>query len=390
MSDHTNNNLRCLYFHTGVHKTGSTALQVYLSENREILIQSGFGYQFLDGTDRLAGNGQYLYGQLFLENVSDERLDQVLNLYLTDRSAAICSSEDFTRFGLAEWNRVERSCHRIGVTARIITFVRDVAAYYFSLHGQLVKGGDNYTSFDEFCNHDQYSPVLKSLRALIEAFGRDSIRLIHYESSINKMDDAFLGAIGIASLKFDNSSLQNVVNRSLTEYEKEILSKVTASTRSEYSKELSTFLISQRPDLKEAKKFEAHITELLKHRHADDVLWVNHVFFNDLDVLTIESPVSDRASNEVLSTEIQRAIDKDVAEWCILQLHSIQTKVTDYMSDRLRTIDWNNSNNAAIPKDFDPVAYLMLNEDVLKAGTAPYRHYIDFGQYETGRKWRWQ
>ena len=44
----------------------------------------------------------------------------------------------------------------------------------------------------------------------------------------------------------------------------------------------------------------------------------------------------------------------------------------------------------AIPKSFDPVAYLLLNPDLLKNRTKPFQHYLEYGQFELGRLWEWQ
>jgi hypothetical protein len=40
-----------------------------------------------------------------------------------------------------------------------------------------------------------------------------------------------------------------------------------------------------------------------------------------------------------------------------------------------------------LPADFDPVGYLRLNEDVVKAGADPRLHYLEFGKVE-GRRYR--
>jgi hypothetical protein len=71
------------------------------------------------------------------------------------------------------------------------------------------------------------------------------------------------------------------------------------------------------------------------------------------------------------------------------KLESAQAAGAAFIATRLAAIDWRNIGNPAIPGDFDPIAYLLLNLDVLKAGAPPCEHYINSGQHE-GRRWRWE
>jgi hypothetical protein len=334
------------------------------------------------------GNGQYFYEQLYERNVPESQLEALLEFYLASRQMAICSSEDFTRFKRQEWQKIKDACQRLQVQAKFVTFVRDIGPYYFSLHGQLIKGGENYASFDEFCNRDQYFPVLDSLRCLLDLFGQESMSVIHYESTINCLDSKFMRAVGLSPEHYDNTPLKQTVNRSLTEYEQEILSRINKTSGRQYSQELSDLLMRQRPHLKPAKHMNAGAIGKLVARHAVDVDWLNQTFFDSAEVVKASNGAEGNAQRDALSLEDRQAIDRDVANWCISKFQSVQDESIKYVTERLRAIDWANANNPVVPEDFDPLAYLLLNTDVLKAGMPPYKHFIGSGQYEN-RRWKW-
>ncbi|WP_394999155.1 hypothetical protein [Acinetobacter sp.] len=379
---------RTLYFHTGTHKTGSTALQVYLAFNRVLLGKAGVSYEFPPYTDQSMGNGQYFYDQIYERNTPDRQLEELLEFYLAGQTKAICSSEDFTRFRFQEWQKIKEACKRLQVKIKIVTFVRDIEPYYFSLHGQLTKGGESYGSYAEFCTRDQNSPVLDSLKCLIKTFGKESMSLIHYESAIGHIDTAFMQAIGADSESFDNASLKTTVNRSLVKYEQDVIAKINEATGRQYSYEISGLLMNKRPNLKNARQLDQEVIKTLLHRHAADVGWINQTFFDNANVVKVSENTSLDASNE-LDAKVQQAIARDVADWCITKLQSAQDNSIEYFSNRLNSIDWKNAANPAIPDNFDPIAYLLLNIDVLKAGIPPYEHFIASGQNEN-RKWKWK
>lgn len=379
--------VRTLYFHTGTHKTGSTALQAYLAANKTQLAESGVSYEFPEGMEQTMGNGQYFYNQIYDRQMSAIQLDALLEFYLSGRSTAICSSEDFTRLRCQEWQQVKDACQRLEINVKFVTFIRDIAPYYYSLYGQFIKGGEIYASFDEFCMRDQYFPVLDSLKCLSDLFGQKAMSVIHYESVMGHLDSAFMPAIGLFFDQYDNSTLKQTVNRSLNEYEQEILTLVNATSGRQYSLELADFLMRQRPNLKPTKHIDADMISMLTARHGADIEGLNQTFFGGGEVVKISSNVSQNGN--ALSVDDRQAIDRDVAIWCISKLQSVQDNSIRYVADRLRSVDWKNAGNPAIPDNFDPLAYLLSNPDVLKAGVQPYEHFIGSGRYEDGRRWEW-
>jgi hypothetical protein len=381
--------LRTLYFHTGTYKTGSTALQAYLAANKKLLARAGISYELLSGANQSAANGRYLYEHLFLTEKPHRQLEDLLESYFAGRRAAICSSEDFTNFRLQEWQQVMETCSRLQVQVKIVTFIRNIAPYYHSTHGEDIKGGLDYSSFEEYCKHNRYSAVLDSLRCLLDVFGRESMSVIHYESVIHRMDRTFMEALELPPELCDPSPLKQRVNRSLVEYEREVLSLINKALGGQYSRELGNLLLRCRPNLKPARHIGPAIMNILTTRHCDDVRWINRSFFGGTSVLKINESETVSIVDTELQAEDRQAIDRDVTNWLVSKLEAAHEKSIEDVTSRLRAIDWKNAMNPAVPEDFDPVAYLLLNPDLLKVNVPPYEHFILHGRHEKSRRWKW-
>jgi hypothetical protein len=60
----------------------------------------------------------------------------------------------------------------------------------------------------------------------------------------------------------------------------------------------------------------------------------------------------------------------------------------DIVSSKFSKIDWALKNDPRIPSNFDPYAYLLMNNDVLLSPYYPFDHYLRYGSYE-GRLFSW-
>jgi hypothetical protein len=59
------------------------------------------------------------------------------------------------------------------------------------------------------------------------------------------------------------------------------------------------------------------------------------------------------------------------------------------MGRLLREIDWNLAVDPILPAEFDPIAYLAQNPDIVRNGMQPFRHFINYGHKELFRRWKW-
>lgn len=381
-----------LYFHTGIHKTGSTALQVFFAANAERLRASGISYAYPPSAPEYPGNGQYLQGFLNKRSVTTRRIDDLLALYLDGQRAAIISSEDFTFFGPAEWQQIADSASRLGARVRIFTYLRNVAPYYRSAHAQLIKDGCITATFGEYCNResDVFARVVQSLQCMQSIFGRVAMWVFQYADVVGEVEVPMLAALGLDGAQLDRSALRGKrINRSLTEYEQTLVARVTKAASRQFAMSLASFLMVRNPDLAPTGTVPEEILALLGERHAADVQWINNTFFAGQGVARIADASRGNGHAKELSTEDRLRIDEDVVAWCIDNLKTAQDESVEFMIRRLREIDWENAGNPAVPNDFDPIAYLAQNTDLMRSNVPPYRHFIDVGHREVHRKWRW-
>ena len=247
-----------LVFHTGLHKTGSTALQAYLAHNAASLKEASVAYASPTGKGGGPGNGQQLCELLQKGELSANQLDDSLTFHLDKCPAAIISSEDFSHFGMANWERIAEAGQRLHARIRIVTFVRDLAPYLASLHAQLLSGGETTLTFAEFAARSEiFAHVMNSLKCLAQVFHRDAMTLIHYESAVGAIDKAFLGSLGLPRDAYDATPLSVRVNRSLTEYEQGIIIRFAQSAGTHFARDLSRHLKARRPALTSTRCFDA-------------------------------------------------------------------------------------------------------------------------------------
>jgi len=213
--------------------------------------------------------------------------------------------------------------------------------------------------------------------------------VIHYESVMDAIDKAFLGSIGLPCESYDAAPLRQRVNRSLTDFEQDVIVRFTKATGTQLARGLSGHLKARRPHLKTNRRIGAKLVAQLGGRHAAELEWINTTFFGGEPVLQVARGVSGGGSKGGLSDAECKAIYSDVINWCLDKMLASQDDTFRYMGRRLHDIDWNLATNPLVPADFDPIAYLAQNPDVLRKGLPPYRHYIDYGHKEPNRKWKW-
>jgi hypothetical protein len=376
---------RDLVVFTGTHKTGSTALHRYLAANRQILADLGVRYEMPGFQQGFFGNGQSLFDLLYLQQPKLAEVDKELEAYLAGSERAICLSEDLTRFGPKEWELLSATFLRLGIRPRFLTFVRNVSSYYSSLHSEMAKAGLTSKSFAEFCTSNHYAYVLRSLKNIAEIFGTVAMSVCHYESIASAIDRPLLELLGVNDTQLDRSVLARRVNRSLIDHELDLMLRLNAATGGRHAVELTELFTERRPEVHRPVRFSPAVLAMLEARHAKDVEWVNATFFRGEDTLQVSSAnlVPERESTIDLQLRIE--INDDFVVWCLKRMNSNHRQGVDFVSSRLKSIDWGNSHHASIPENFDPVAYLILNKDLLNSQEKPFEHYIRYGQFERRR-----
>lgn len=377
---------RILYLHTGTHKTGSTALQAWFVANAAGFSRAGVAYALPAVSEQTVGNGGPLYDVLSSEMTDLAAIVAQVEALFGESNRALCSYEDFTRLRPHHWKRLARACDTALVSVRSITFVRDVAPYYRSLHAQLVRAGETIHDFQEFCESDAYSEVLQSIRGLAEAFGRESMTVLRYESHKKALDAALCRVVGIDAAGFDRSLLEKPINRSLHPFEQSLVISTTRKTSGSEAAALAAYLVHRRRELASDSPIAPAILEMLSTRHASDLEWLNASFIEDDAPLRVDTPGA--RDTGPLPAELERAITSDAFEWALTRMNTDRLGATNHLLGCIGRIDWSLRDHPAIPESFDPICYLLLNDDVLRNSAAPHAHFIQYGQYETHRKYR--
>lgn len=174
-----------LLLHVGPHKTGTTAIQKALTEQRAALQERGWAYPRI-GFD-------YFGHHLFAEALTPARgseLPAMVAAVVALQCNVVLSSENFSRTDAAGWSRL-RDLLGGRCTVRIVYMLRSPLSLLFSSWQEAVKHGASETLAEYLLRHVAApfaSPVLNPttcLDALAAAFGRDAIELHSYEQAVD-------------------------------------------------------------------------------------------------------------------------------------------------------------------------------------------------------------
>jgi hypothetical protein len=379
-----------LWIHAGGSKTGSSALQNFFELNVDILNKFNFAYNNRTGIDFAhqitSGNGLLLYDALQSINKKND-LENIILSYFDDRySYALCSSEYLQGLDDKSWKVIIEICEKHNIEIRVIFYIRDVTAYFSSGYDQVIKRHGEWRSIDEWSS-EAYWDHLETLKTLSYCFSKENLLVYSYENSKQNIIEHFLKVIeideGLKDIQY--TDMHRIVNRSLTHFERELLKKINQVFGERYSSEISDILIYTHPDLKAEPEENSLLLEKLSNRYCNDIIWINHTFFNNEPVVSIGNirSVHQHEISEIINHSIQNLI----FDWLLSKLSVIDNDTKTYIIDQLdKAFKQDNRQFEDIPKDFDSVSYLLLNQDVLLSGMDAEWHYMNYGKFE-GREY---
>lgn len=205
-----------LLIHVGRAKTGSTALQIFLYENREKLEDYGWCYPSLkEEFPFVAGNGcPEKNGDIFLEEIEEKReLSKSKEnwnivwegiLEKLKEKNVIISAEELSGIDITQKFLIKAK--QKYSTIKVIIYLRRQDRAIEAMWNQRVKGQkrDN-RSFEEFISSEEYKKTLfykKNLDIISEIIGKENIIVRVYEkqrliNKSHKIAEDFLSSIGI-------------------------------------------------------------------------------------------------------------------------------------------------------------------------------------------------
>ncbi len=156
-----------LFLHIGSHKTGSTALQVFLTENRNLLLKDGILYPDI-GCPEFSRHGQHLLAWLFFTtpgylpvfegNVIEKSTLEEMNLVSEIKSAAlseginsiILSSEEFSVLRPSEIDTLSKNL--VDFDVEVIIYLRRQDRYLESSYSTSVLYSGYIKNFSDYLN----------------------------------------------------------------------------------------------------------------------------------------------------------------------------------------------------------------------------------------------
>lgn len=174
-------NKKKLYLHIGTHKTGSTALQVFLTQNRQSLLKNGILYPEV-GCPKFSQYGQHQLAWLFFSNenylpcfegntidkhlLEDLDILNKINLLSSDKKihSIIISSEEFSILNLDEIQMLSKKLYNFDV--EIIIYLRRQDNYLEAAYGTSVLFSGYNKNFPSFMSNQRmnlnYYEVIKN------------------------------------------------------------------------------------------------------------------------------------------------------------------------------------------------------------------------------------
>ncbi len=236
-----------VYLHFGGRKTGSTAIQNYLSDHHDELFKSGIFYNLLileecgfDYTNSIqSGNGLPLY-RAYLEELDDSYIEELYSKLIEPTHISIISSEMFPELSLESMIRLKIDIEKITTDYEIIFYIRNPIQYILSAYDQDIKRSGEYRSFSDYIRSSESEwPYPEQAKNLYRVFGR-RLQYYNYDSNKSKIIEHFFENLSSPiSITPDN----RISNRSLLANERNLLRNINQTIGPEKAIELSDYLI---------------------------------------------------------------------------------------------------------------------------------------------------
>ncbi len=388
--------MKKVILHIGLPKTGSSAIQNFLARNGENLERSGFFYQsppVRDQYEITTGNAAPLWD--IIKTRSRQEAGEFFSRYLKPDYINILSSEVLAQAQEKDWKFLQEIFQENDIYLEtIIFFVRDVFPFLNSAYDQDVKRHGETKNFSLWLERRNKSKSgwdhHSIIRGIYNKFCINNLKPIYYECNSKSSISLFKAATGIKSGLEENISSfkENNVNRSLTNLERDYLIKINRIFGASLGNQLSDHLIYKNPNFPSEKiSITPEEKETILQTYQAQVAWVNSCFFDGKPVVSCfgqEDPSSTRNlpfETDATSNSVQAAIiDFLISEMPV-------DRCEQYFSELLKLGTCPQIISEDLPKDFDPIHYLLLNPDVFRADADPVEHYRNHGVKE-GRAYR--
>lgn len=278
-----------LWLHVGPPKTGSSAIQAYLRERRDDLAAAGvfYGRPLKEEKPeasawREVGNGVELSWWLRPERrprrFSAEAFEQAFRptFVSPDQPISLISSELLAGAEPQALAQL-RDGPAKGLEIGVVGLARDVYGHALSSWMHAVKHSGATCGFEEFCRTFYEGPQADAFKNLAEVFGRERVRLVHYDAVKHDIVAGFFHALGAEP---PPPTASRIANRGLSPVEIEVAIACNRlhQNRDGLSLAISRHITSQRPGKAAPVAFDPAAAAILAARFAGEVEWINRTF----------------------------------------------------------------------------------------------------------------
>lgn len=273
-----------LFLHIGLPKTGSTAIQLWLSRNRESLERSGIHYadifQSSPFTSRIVGNGFGLFPYLLpseaAEVVDDDEVErEFLDTYFGPLKKAFISAEILHNAEIEKLQRFSEFLARENCGARLIVFVRDVYSRCYSLYLQRLKGTSYHADFRHYAENvyveDQYDVLARWQRYF------PNLTIVNYDLNKSRIGRVVCDFIDIDGQSLDSPELE-VANRTISPDEAMLLRGLNRLHGGQLSEQLSEAIMRAVPGPLRVHPVDPAVAGILRERFQRNVDKLNQTF----------------------------------------------------------------------------------------------------------------
>ena len=259
-------------------KTGSTAIQHFLSRNHDNLKNNGVFYPDPQVKAITAGNGvgvmRYLKqgNELQARKFIEHRVKQAEELGLEH---IVLSSEEFAGVRYNDClNKFRGLVEDIFSDVNCIIYVRNPVDWAYALWMRSIERNLVTKSF-ETCYPKIARRHLTQVLRFNDTF--KGSKVISYDANKTKLIESFLEYAGIPPQGLDFSAPQSIINRSLTENEIELMLYVNKFSNRELSIRISNFLINNYPNINVTKSIDEKIRQHILTLNEANLLIINQV-----------------------------------------------------------------------------------------------------------------
>lgn len=383
--------MKTLFLHAGGSKAGSSAIQNYFELNADAFHKQGIAYENKTGvsreTDITCGNGVRLYEALDAarEPHDSAALDAVIFSYFGDCDRAICTSEFFEKLPTDKWVLLADAADRLDVNIHLIFYVRNTAPYLLSAYDQIIKYHGEYRSFQEWLRDYRWLHV-DFLRAIHPVLERVTWNVGSYDKLRANLIADFLVRIGAKAPRKGNIE-KSVVNRSLTRVERDRLRRINQIFGPMHAKELTDLVIGAQPNIRPEPEVSDEVFGYIEQVYSQDVEWINQSFFAGKKVVEVSGELlafageADRHKSDAIT-------ETALLDWSLGRMAELVDRSRNDSVQQLISVSKAPLpvGVPGIPQDFDPLAYILFNSDLLHARVDPESHFKTNG-YKEGRQY---